>query len=131
MANPTKFAPRCRRLYITQAATVGANAGAQLSPPFKLEGKHNARLLYGIVTTGTVTDAAILLEQDGQRITPTEGIPLEVVADLTPPDFNERRADLVIYPGSEWAPTLNNETGVQASWSITWVLERIEDGGAP
>lgn len=123
--NPDRFPPSGNRLFCEQSVTLAASGKAKLSPTIRMQPGHPARVLYGVVTAGTITDAAIILEQEGVKITPDDGIPLETVADLSPPEVQLNRAGILLEPNRDFEPVLRDEGGAGGTWTIQWVLERL------
>lgn len=128
-SNPNQFSKRGHRLFCQQQATVTAGATGELTPPINLEAEH-ARVLYGIVTDGVLTDVNLIVTEEGVTITPDDGVPLTVFADSTPPEVQLRRADLMIFPGKDFKPKIKNAGTVTDTWTIVWVLEKVASFGA-
>lgn len=124
-SNPDRFPATGRRLYCQQSVTLAAAARGKLSPPIRLFNQR-ARILNGVVTAGTITDAEIVLEQEGVRLTPEDGIPLESITDTTIPELALNRVGLDLIPQIDFEPTIVNNGGGTTTYTIVWIVERVE-----
>ena len=129
MPTMEEFAPWSDSLFVQQTVTLAAGASAKLTAEYRFQDhKFDADVLYGVLTSGTLSEMQIVLSASGAAISGEDPIPANFCVMDAPPEvavLNYTGVRLT-HTSTPWAPTVKNNGAGSQTFTVTWRLRKAQ-----